>query len=135
MILPYFNPDMGTKFQSQLPLNYFNNCNQLQDSMDTSLEQNHSNKETMKNIILKHEEMFKHQVHELHRLYRIQKMLMKDLLNKESRDTRASFPGFKLGVEDSLTDEEENELELTLSIGCGANKKKSKLITGCFCFH
>ncbi|XP_039130117.1 uncharacterized protein LOC120266541 isoform X2 [Dioscorea cayenensis subsp. rotundata] len=127
--------DMGTKFQSQLPLNYFNNCNQHQDSMDTSLEKNHSNKETMKNIILKHEEMFKHQVHELHRLYRIQKTLMKDLLNKESRDTRACFPGFKVGVEDSLTDEEENELELTLSIGCAANKKKSKLITGRFCFH
>lgn len=150
---------MGTKFQSQLPLNYFNNCNQHQDSMDTSLEKNHSNKETMKNIILKHEEMFKHQVyiiclmqsgfvclnsidlwtqcqvHELHRLYRIQKTLMKDLLNKESRDTRACFPGFKVGVEDSLTDEEENELELTLSIGCAANKKKSKLITGRFCFH
>ncbi|KAM0943302.1 hypothetical protein DsansV1_C13g0120801 [Dioscorea sansibarensis] len=126
---------MGTKFQSQLPLNFFNNCNLLQDSMDRSIEQNHSNKETMKTIILKHEEMFKHQVHELHRLYRVQKMLMKELLNKESRDTRASFLGFDLEVEDSLTDEEESELELTLSVGCAANKKKTKLIPRPFCFH
>ncbi|KAJ0965626.1 hypothetical protein J5N97_026764 [Dioscorea zingiberensis] len=151
---------MSTKLQSQCPLNLFNTLlknnsdvstqgfrtafNQLQDSMDRSLEQ-HNSKESMKNMILKHEELFKHQVCELHRLYRVQKMLMRELLNKQGIDTRtrhwsntkagSSSHEFDLeGEEDSLTDEE-SELELTLSIGCAAGKKKSKLITGPFCFQ
>ncbi|OWM82112.1 uncharacterized protein LOC116209637 [Punica granatum] len=36
-------------------------------------------KECMKMAMLKHEETFKEQVHELHRLYRIQKLLMKTI--------------------------------------------------------
>ncbi|KAL6894014.1 hypothetical protein ACP4OV_008112 [Aristida adscensionis] len=39
----------------------------------------HSDKDTLKMAMLKHEETFRQQVHELHRLYRIQKLLMRDL--------------------------------------------------------
>ncbi|KDP32053.1 hypothetical protein JCGZ_12514 [Jatropha curcas] len=38
-------------------------------------------KEYMRMAMLKHEETFKEQVHELHRLYRIQKILMKNIAN------------------------------------------------------
>ncbi|KAH7652485.1 Sterile alpha motif/pointed domain-containing protein [Dioscorea alata] len=40
-------------------------------------------KERMKMAMLKHEETFRQQVHELHRLYRVQKILMSDLKIKE----------------------------------------------------
>ncbi|KAJ1293489.1 hypothetical protein BS78_01G072000 [Paspalum vaginatum] len=39
----------------------------------------HCNKDKLKMAMLKHEETFRQQVHELHRLYRIQKLLMRDL--------------------------------------------------------
>ncbi|TKV91214.1 hypothetical protein SEVIR_9G080000v4 [Setaria viridis] len=39
----------------------------------------HCDKDTLKLAMLKHEETFRQQVHELHRLYRIQKLLMRDL--------------------------------------------------------
>uniref|UniRef100_J3LT32 Uncharacterized protein n=1 Tax=Oryza brachyantha TaxID=4533 RepID=J3LT32_ORYBR len=39
----------------------------------------HYDKDTLKMAMLKHEETFRQQVHELHRLYRIQKLLMRDL--------------------------------------------------------
>ncbi|XP_066386049.1 uncharacterized protein [Miscanthus floridulus] len=39
----------------------------------------HCDKDTLKMAMLKHEETFRQQVHELHRLYRIQKLLMRDL--------------------------------------------------------
>ncbi|ONM09627.1 hypothetical protein ZEAMMB73_Zm00001d034126 [Zea mays] len=39
----------------------------------------HCDKDTLKVAMLKHEETFRQQVHELHRLYRIQKLLMRDL--------------------------------------------------------
>ncbi|WOL02579.1 hypothetical protein Cni_G11298 [Canna indica] len=38
-------------------------------------------KECMKMMMLKHEETFRQQVHELHRLYRVQKLLMRDMKN------------------------------------------------------
>lgn len=46
-----------------------------------SMEQafRHCDKDTLKLAMLKHEETFRQQVHELHRLYRIQKLLMRDL--------------------------------------------------------
>lgn len=40
-------------------------------------------KEYMKMAMLKHEETFRHQVHELHRLYQVQKLLMRDMRNAE----------------------------------------------------
>ncbi|KAM3260453.1 hypothetical protein ACQJBY_051613 [Aegilops geniculata] len=39
----------------------------------------HCDKDTLKMAMLKHEETFRQQVHDLHRLYRIQKLLMRDL--------------------------------------------------------
>ncbi|KAJ0973725.1 hypothetical protein J5N97_015690 [Dioscorea zingiberensis] len=47
-------------------------------------------KERMKMAMLKHEETFRQQVHELHRLYRVQKILMGDLKIKELRQQRWS---------------------------------------------
>ncbi|KAK1275442.1 hypothetical protein QJS04_geneDACA004026 [Acorus gramineus] len=56
---------------------------QLQESMDMLLEQ--CNREIIRNTMLKHEEVFKDQVHELHRLYRVQKSLMSELKNNETK--------------------------------------------------
>lgn len=53
----------------------------------------------MKKSMMKHEEIFRNQVHELHRLYRVQKMLMEAIKAEESN------------------------LELTLSIG---NRRKEE---------
>ncbi|GJM96713.1 hypothetical protein PR202_ga13575 [Eleusine coracana subsp. coracana] len=47
----------------------------------------HCDKDTLKMAMLKHEETFRQQVHELHRLYRIQKLLMRDL-NREFKNQR-----------------------------------------------
>ncbi|XP_077236794.1 ras guanine nucleotide exchange factor Q-like protein [Tasmannia lanceolata] len=55
--------------------------NQLQESMDRLLEQ--CNKESVRKMMLKHEEIFNEQVQELHRLYRVQKMLMAEMRSKE----------------------------------------------------
>ncbi|XP_074585911.1 uncharacterized protein LOC141841628 [Curcuma longa] len=49
-------------------------------------------KECMKVMMLKHEETFKQQVHELHRLYRVQKLLMRDMKNNELKSQ--SFTNF-----------------------------------------
>ncbi|KAG0466790.1 hypothetical protein HPP92_017747 [Vanilla planifolia] len=56
-------------------LNYFYN------SMGRCLDE--FNKEFIKNTMLKHEEVFKQQVHELHRLYQVQKLLMAELRTEE----------------------------------------------------
>ncbi|XP_008787158.1 uncharacterized protein LOC103705278 [Phoenix dactylifera] len=40
-------------------------------------------KEFMKMAMLKQEETFRHQVHELHRLYRVQKLLMRDTMKRQ----------------------------------------------------
>lgn len=47
-------------------------------------------KEYMKMTMLKHEETFRHQVHELHRLYQVQKLLMRDMKNAELKRQWAS---------------------------------------------
>ncbi|KAJ0985091.1 hypothetical protein J5N97_003447 [Dioscorea zingiberensis] len=52
---------------------------QVFNLMDRQSEQ--SCKSYVKNIVLKHEEIFKQQVIELHRLYRVQKTLMAELKN------------------------------------------------------
>ncbi|KAG1342060.1 hypothetical protein COCNU_05G002890 [Cocos nucifera] len=44
----------------------------------------------MKMAMLKHEETFRHQLHELHRLYRVQKQLMRDMMNSELKRQQAS---------------------------------------------
>ncbi|XP_062212487.1 uncharacterized protein LOC133913372 [Phragmites australis] len=47
----------------------------------------HCDKGTLKVAMLKHEETFRQQVHELHRLYSIQKLLMRDL-KRETKSQR-----------------------------------------------
>lgn len=62
---------------------------QVQGLMDRFLEQN--NRERVRNTMIKQEEMFKEQVHELHRLYQIQKMLMAEVKTNEAQiHSRAS---------------------------------------------
>lgn len=51
--------------------------NKICESMDRFSEQ--CNRESIKNIMLKQEEIFKQQVRELHRLYQVQKMLATEL--------------------------------------------------------
>ncbi|XP_072992938.1 uncharacterized protein [Typha latifolia] len=48
--------------------------------MDRFLKQ--YDRESARHTILKHEEIFRQQVHELHRIYRVQKMLMAEFSNK-----------------------------------------------------
>ncbi|XP_072992127.1 uncharacterized protein [Typha latifolia] len=50
----------------------------------------HYDKKYMKMAMLQHEETFKQQVHELHRLYQIQKLLMRDMKNAETKRQSAS---------------------------------------------
>ncbi|XP_074562068.1 uncharacterized protein LOC141818990 [Curcuma longa] len=45
-------------------------------------------RECMKMMMMKHEETFRHQVHELHRLYRVQKLLMRDVKDDELKSQR-----------------------------------------------
>ncbi|RLN39199.1 uncharacterized protein C2845_PM01G27400 [Panicum miliaceum] len=53
----------------------------------------HCDKDTLKMAMLKHEQTFRQQVHELHRLYRIQKLLMRDLKRElKSRRNLSTSP-------------------------------------------
>ncbi|XP_068653341.1 uncharacterized protein [Aristolochia californica] len=63
---------------------------QLEDSMDRLLEQ--YNRESLRKTMLKQEETFRDQVHELHRLYRVQKVLMSELRSKELKLSGQSSP-------------------------------------------
>ncbi|XP_042440576.1 uncharacterized protein LOC122025769 [Zingiber officinale] len=49
-------------------------------------------RECMKMMMMKHEETFRQQVHELHRLYRVQKLLMRDVKDNELKSQ--SFTNF-----------------------------------------
>ncbi|XP_010906273.1 uncharacterized protein [Elaeis guineensis] len=60
----------------------------------------HYDKERMKMAILKHEETFRQQVHELHRLYRVQKLLtsdMKDIKLKRQKDLACPKANLSMG--------------------------------------
>ncbi|XP_066353973.1 uncharacterized protein [Miscanthus floridulus] len=87
--------------------------------------------EVMKMSMLKHEETFRQQVHELHRLYRIQRELMSDLTRdapvlmttrRRSKQPRRAL-NLQLPADEyivSADDDEDvagTELELTLAIG------------------
>ncbi|KAJ3674336.1 hypothetical protein LUZ60_004952 [Juncus effusus] len=92
-------------------------------------------KELMKMAMLKHEETFRQQVHELHRLYRIQKQLMRDMKStnnnsKELKRQRSSVSppnhhskprralNLQLSADEFITNQENQELlELTLAVG------------------
>ncbi|XP_008780913.1 uncharacterized protein LOC103700813 [Phoenix dactylifera] len=97
---------------------------------------NYDHKERMKMAILKHEETFRQQVHELHRLYRVQKLLMSDMKNtklKKQKHRRPHRPlNLELPAEEYIVNaeeevmldiEQESDVELTLAIG-GSRKKR-----------
>ncbi|KAF0921765.1 hypothetical protein E2562_017028 [Oryza meyeriana var. granulata] len=96
--------------------------------------------EVMKMAMLKHEETFKQQVHELHRLYRVQKQLMSDLnrsppeLTCRRRQRRKQQPrgralNLQLPADEYIVvadageatppSSREDELALTLAVGGG----------------
>ncbi|EEC69575.1 hypothetical protein OsI_38885 [Oryza sativa Indica Group] len=99
--------------------------------------------EVMKMAMLKHEETFRQQVHELHRLYRIQRQLMSDLTMAElssghrRRQPRRSskqprralnlqLPADEYIVNADAADDNDDtaELDLTLAVGGGRSSRK-----------
>ncbi|KAL0907132.1 hypothetical protein M5K25_025676 [Dendrobium thyrsiflorum] len=94
-------------------------------------------KEYIKITMLKHEETFRNQVHELHRLYRVQKKLMKDVkadLKRQRVSTCLQSNKEKWNADKEKAPhqlhnscpEEESNLELTLAIG---SRRKMKLLS------
>ncbi|XP_038902582.1 uncharacterized protein LOC120089237 [Benincasa hispida] len=79
--------------------------------MANLLEQSYS-KHNMKMAMLNHEQTFRHQVYELHRLYRIQKMLMKNIREKNRGKTEEEEEEEE--GEEEIDFIEESEIELTL---------------------
>ncbi|KAL0903456.1 hypothetical protein M5K25_027839 [Dendrobium thyrsiflorum] len=59
----------------------YSDFNKLQSSMEGFVEKHR--KESIKNTVMKHEEIFKQQVQELHRLYEVQKKLMNEVKSEE----------------------------------------------------
>ncbi|KAG2621702.1 uncharacterized protein LOC120666593 [Panicum virgatum] len=93
--------------------------------------------EVMKMAMLKHEETFRQQVHELHRLYRIQRQLMSDLTRDElvvtrrrSKQPRRAL-NLQLPADEYIVSADEDdeaagaELELTLAVG-GRGKNNNR---------
>ncbi|KAL0535999.1 hypothetical protein IC582_024931 [Cucumis melo] len=78
--------------------------------MANLLEQSYS-KHNMKMAMLNHEQTFRHQVYELHRLYRIQKVLMKNIREKNRGKTEEEEEEEGEEEGDFI---EESEIELTL---------------------
>ncbi|XP_062232484.1 uncharacterized protein LOC133929716 [Phragmites australis] len=96
---------------------------------------NHCDMELMKMAMLKHEETFRQQVHELHRLYRVQRQLMTGLTGPSCRRQRRKKPRRALDLhlpadeyvaigEDNAT--REDELELTLAVGGGRASRRKR---------
>ncbi|CAK9315265.1 unnamed protein product [Citrullus colocynthis] len=82
--------------------------------MANLLDQSYS-KHNMKMAMLNHEQTFRHQVYELHRLYRIQKMLMKNVREKNNRGKTEEEEEEEEEEEGEEIDFiEESEIELTL---------------------
>ncbi|KAG8097574.1 hypothetical protein GUJ93_ZPchr0013g36680 [Zizania palustris] len=107
--------------------------------------------EVMKMAMLKQEETFKQQVHELHRLYRVQKQMMGELnrspelncrrLQRRKKQLRRRALNLQLpadeyivvgGAAEATPPSREDELELTLAVGGGgggggsANRRNNK---------
>ncbi|KAM0891545.1 hypothetical protein ACQ4PT_026349 [Festuca glaucescens] len=91
--------------------------------------------EVMKMAMLKHEETFRQQVHELHRLYRIQTQLMAGDLStrRQPRRPRSKQPRRILNLQlppdkylVGAEDEDDEELELTLAVGGRTGKAPKK---------
>ncbi|KAL6893607.1 hypothetical protein ACP4OV_007705 [Aristida adscensionis] len=105
---------------------------------------NRRDMELMKMAMLKHEETFRQQVHELHRLYRIQKQLMSGLTRPLSppscRRPRRKQPRravdlrlpadeyivVGVGAHDAAPPSVEDGLELTLAVGEGRARRRKR---------
>jgi len=120
--------------------------------MGTCLKQ--YDKDYMKMAMLKQEETFRQQVHELHRLYRVQKLLMNDMKaeikrQRKSSSTRAGNDRWNAENETDMHQqnqrrarqvlnlelpaeeyiEEESDLELTLATGGSRRRKNDNSFT------
>uniref|UniRef100_A0A0D9VW91 Uncharacterized protein n=1 Tax=Leersia perrieri TaxID=77586 RepID=A0A0D9VW91_9ORYZ len=98
--------------------------------------------EVMKMAMLKHEETFKQQVHELHRLYRVQKQLMSDLnrssppeltcrrrLSRRKQQPRRRALNLQLPADEYIVVAdagETDDLALTLAVGGGSGRRNNK---------
>ncbi|XP_062209332.1 uncharacterized protein LOC133911148 [Phragmites australis] len=103
---------------------------------------NHCDMELMKMAMLKHEETFRQQAHELHRLYRVQKQLMNGLTvpsdqlscrrqrrKQPRRSLNLHLPADEyiiVGTDEATPPSREDELELTLAVGGGNNANRRK---------
>ncbi|PWA78434.1 hypothetical protein CTI12_AA215130 [Artemisia annua] len=100
--------------------------------------------ECMKMAMLKHEETFKQQVHELHRLYQIQRMLMQNMQDQETWNLRNDTIRFEYHndytfnkpqkhdpIEENgrLEIEDESEIELTLAPTSYTRRKNNSTLT------
>ncbi|KAJ0982102.1 hypothetical protein J5N97_010357 [Dioscorea zingiberensis] len=93
--------------------------------MERSLKK--CDKESMKMAMLKHEETFREQVHELHRLYGVQKVLMSDMKKQQKvEQIRPHWTTLDLEVPAMPESDDENDLELTLAIGRSRSKKEER---------
>ncbi|KAL6599623.1 hypothetical protein ACP70R_045760 [Stipagrostis hirtigluma subsp. patula] len=92
---------------------------------------NRCDMELMKMAMLKHEETFRQQVHELHRLYRVQKQLMSGLSRPSEptscRRQRRKQPRRSLDLRLPATPpSSEDGLELTLAVGGGRGSRRRR---------
>ncbi|WVZ90953.1 hypothetical protein U9M48_037203 [Paspalum notatum var. saurae] len=110
--------------------------------MDRQLAVRQCDMEVMKMAMLKHEETFRQQVHELHRLYRIQRQLMSDLTSRDDEPVptrrRSKQPrralDLQLPADEYIVSADEDEeaaaagaeLELTLAVGGRSNAGRRK---------
>uniref|UniRef100_A0ACD6A5B2 Uncharacterized protein n=2 Tax=Avena sativa TaxID=4498 RepID=A0ACD6A5B2_AVESA len=112
--------------------------------------------ELMKAAMLKHEETFRQQVHDLHRLYRVQKQLMSDITRglprqqgqRRRQHSRRPELNLQHPVDEHIvvrgtgtgrqvtppSTESEDELQLTLALG-GDGSSRSQKTKGVLCSH
>ncbi|KAG6479795.1 hypothetical protein ZIOFF_063269 [Zingiber officinale] len=88
-------------------------------------------KQYLKKSILKQEDTFRQQVHELHRLYRVQEQLMNEMNTNKKAQKDSRHPTFDLEHPTEKQDKnhmrmecQESDLDLTLATGSRRQKKK-----------
>ncbi|XP_074590841.1 uncharacterized protein LOC141846704 [Curcuma longa] len=99
--------------------------------MEGFLDQDYKECMSVKKVMLKQEETFRHQVQELHRVYRTQKLLMRDAqpnckFLRQTDRTSSSGKGTPEHYEEPKLDpdEESSDLELTLATGSSRSQWK-----------
>ncbi|KAG6525212.1 uncharacterized protein LOC122049385 [Zingiber officinale] len=100
--------------------------------MEGFLHQDYKECISVKKVMLKQEETFRHQVQELHRVYRIQKLLMRDTQPNckflRQTDRTSSGKGTPEHYKEPKLDpdEESSDLELTLATGSSTSQWKKR---------